>query len=85
VYAETPSWLFAPFAHVFDQSGARVLIVDGALVPGGEWYVGDIHVHRMAIPASEAYSISVGQYDSANGRNVIFLPDYEPMIFLPLE
>jgi 4-amino-4-deoxy-L-arabinose transferase-like glycosyltransferase len=87
VSAETPNWLFAPFAHIFDESGARVLIVDGALVPGSEWHTGDIHVHRITIdlPTSGAFSASIGQYDSVSGRNVIFLPDYVPTVSLPLE
>jgi len=87
VSAETPNWLFAPFAHIFDGSGERILIVDGAPVPGSEWRVGDIHVHRMTInlPESGIFSASIGQYDSVSGRNIIFLPDYEPTVSLPLE
>jgi hypothetical protein len=81
----TSGWFFAPFAHVFDESGARVLIVDGELVPGSEWRPGDLHVHRMTIhlPSSGIYSLKIGQYDAANNRNVIFLSDYAALILIP--
>lgn len=80
---ETRDWLFAPFAHVFDDSGQRVQIVDGEVVPGGEWRVGDVHVHHMTIPDAVQYEIRVGQYDALRQQNVIFLPDYTPLIILP--
>jgi 4-amino-4-deoxy-L-arabinose transferase-like glycosyltransferase len=85
VSGETAGWLFAPFAHIFDESGTRVQIIDGALVPGSEWRIGDIHVHRMIIdlPSTGTFSASIGQYDSVVGRNVIFSPGYEPLISLP--
>ena len=82
--------LFAPFAHIFDADGKRVLIVDGQSVPGYEWRVGDLHAHRMnfALPTDGVapYSISVGQYDALHNQNVIFvLPsgEYTPLIPLP--
>ncbi len=82
--------LFAPFAHVFDADGNRVLIVDGQGVPGYEWRVGDLHAHRMsfALPAEgiAPFSVSVGQYDAVHSQNVIFvLPsgEYTPLVPLP--
>lgn len=85
VTPETSGWLFAPFAHLFNEAGERVQIVDGEVVPGSEWRVGEIHIHRMTIPNAENYRIEVGQYDSVRGQNVIFLPDYVPTIKLPLD
>lgn len=80
VNAVTPGGLFAPFTHLFNDSGERVQIVDGEIVPGEVWQVGDIHIHRMDIPDAEDYRIEVGQYDAVRGQNVIFLPDYVPTI-----
>lgn len=84
--------LFAPFAHVFDSAGARVLIVDGEAVPGYDWRAGDCHVHRMAFSLPEGgagpYTLQVGQYDAIAGLNAIFLdPDSgesTPLVALPL-
>lgn len=69
--------LFAPFAHLFDNDGSRVLVVDGQPLPGFAWHVGDVHIHRMIFVApDDALTIVVGQYDAGNNANVIFyLPD----------
>ncbi len=78
--------LFAPFAHIFDTSGERILIVDGQPVPGYEWQTGDLHIHRMTftLPESdESFTLQVGQYDSQTARNLIFLPNYVPTVMLP--
>ncbi len=82
--------LFAPFAHIFDADGKRVLIVDGQAVPGYEWRVGDLHAHRLTftLPPDPhpPFSVSVGQYDALHSQNVIFvLPsgEYTPLIPLP--
>jgi 4-amino-4-deoxy-L-arabinose transferase-like glycosyltransferase len=75
--------LFGPFVHVFAGSGERVLIVDGQSIPGYEWRVGDIHVHRMAfdLPGEGTpFTLQIGQYDGTYNRNVIFLPDYTATI-----
>jgi hypothetical protein len=71
---------FAPFIHVLDENGVRVQIVDGAVVPGSLWAVGDVHIHMLTITDAEQYALQVGQYDSMRGQNVIFLPDYVPTI-----
>lgn len=93
VEARTPTTdqrLYAPFAHVFDADGARVLIVDGEAVPGYEWREGDCHVHRMTFTlppdAPGPFTVAVGQYDAIHQENVIFtLPDgeYSPLFTLP--
>jgi hypothetical protein len=68
--------LFAPFAHIFDADGNRVLVVDGQPVPGYEWQVGDAHIHQMMFElptdAPAPFTIMVGQYDAGNNANVIF-------------
>ncbi|NDJ62917.1 MAG: hypothetical protein GYB67_17485 [Chloroflexi bacterium] len=83
-------YLFAPFAHGFNADGARVLISDGAAVPGFDWRVGDLHVHTLTItPPLDAVgplTLAVGQYDAGNQANVIFrigAGAYAPMITLP--
>ncbi|MBZ0286487.1 MAG: hypothetical protein K8I30_02655, partial [Anaerolineae bacterium] len=81
------SSLFAPFIHVFDQNGTRVQIVDGQLLGGDKWRAGDLHVHRLTftLPDSGApFSLQIGQYDSVQNQNVIFLPDFKPTIPLKL-
>jgi hypothetical protein len=78
--------LFAPFIHVYDAAGVRVQIIDGQTVVGGDWRVGDVHVHRMAFTLPESggpFRLEIGQFDGVAGRNVIFLPDYVPTIRLP--
>ncbi|MFN8375784.1 MAG: hypothetical protein U0694_23290 [Anaerolineae bacterium] len=72
--------MFAPFAHIFDGNGSRVLVVDGQPVPGYEWQVGDVHVHVMSFElptdAPAPFTVMIGQYDAGNNANVIFnLPD----------
>ncbi len=75
--------LFAPFVHIFDSDGTRIQIVDGQPIPGYEWGIGDIQIHRLTfdLPDTGApFSLQVGQYDSIHNQNVIFLPDYTPTI-----
>lgn len=89
---ELTTHVFAPFAHIFDASGNRIAIIDGQAISGHLWRTGDIHRHRMPITASQLgdaagpFSVSVGQYDSQQNANIIFiLPDgrYVPLIPLP--
>jgi hypothetical protein len=83
---ESSESLFAPFVHVFDGEGTRIQIVDGEILAGKEWRVGDTHIHRLTfmLPESGApFTLQVGQYDSIHNQNVIFLPDYTPTIQLP--
>ena len=85
--------LFGAFAHVFAADGERVLIVDGAEVPGHEWRVGDCHVHQMTFrlpdDAPGPFTVKVGQYDALHQENVIFRRppdspdgDYSPLVTL---
>jgi hypothetical protein len=78
--SEIDQRLFAPFAHIFDAEGNRVLVVDGQPIPGYEWRVGDVHVHQVYFQpppnAPAPFTIRVGQYDAGSSANVIFmLPD----------
>jgi hypothetical protein len=79
--------LFAPFAHLFDMDGQRILIVDGQAVPGYEWRVGDMQAHRMTftMPEGTPFTVGVGQYDAGNSANAIFLlPTGEYAALIPL-
>lgn len=84
VSAETESWFFAPFVQVVNAAGEQVGVVEGAPVPGREWRAGDVHVHQTTLPA-ETSSVRIGQFDSTRQRNMIFLPDYTPLIPIPLD
>ena len=75
----TAQWLFRPFVQVFDVAGDHVAVVEGQDVPGSEWRVGDVHVHQMTLP-DEAAALRLGQFDGLAQRNMIFLPDYVPLI-----
>jgi len=78
--------LFAPFIHVYDAANERVQIIDGQTVAGGDWRVGDVHIHRMTFMVPESggpFRLEIGQFDGIAGRNVIFLPDYSATIRLP--
>jgi hypothetical protein len=82
--------LYAPFVHLFDSAGARVQIVDGQILAGNAypWRVGDLHIHRFSIPlpvSGAPFTLQVGQYDSVQNQNVIFLPDFTPTIVLETE
>jgi 4-amino-4-deoxy-L-arabinose transferase-like glycosyltransferase len=77
-------WRFTPFAQVYDSSGQRIAVVEGAMVTGDEWRVGDVHVHRMTLPPGTA-SIKLGQFDGPRQRNIIFLPEFTPLIDIVLE
>jgi hypothetical protein len=75
--------VFAPFAHIFNAAGERILIVDGEGVPVYLWQLGDWHYHRLTfVPSSEDdYTITIGQFDGLRGENVIFLPpEAEPAV-----
>jgi 4-amino-4-deoxy-L-arabinose transferase-like glycosyltransferase len=69
--------LFAPFAHIFDAEGNRILVVDGQPIPGYEWRVGDVHAHQLTFElptgAPVPFTVVVGQYDAGSSANVIFM------------
>jgi 4-amino-4-deoxy-L-arabinose transferase-like glycosyltransferase len=80
-------WAFAPFAHVWDGDGARVVIADGEVLSALTWAAGDLMVQRMTfqVPdeAQGPFRVAVGLFDSVRrndtgtpGINAIFaLPD----------
>lgn len=76
-------WRFAPFAQAYDAGGQQIAVMDGLAVEGDAWRVGDVHVHQMALPAGTA-SVKIGQFDGPRQRNMIFLPDYTPLIDIAL-
>jgi hypothetical protein len=79
VMPEVLELIYAPFIHVFNAAGERILIVDGQGLAGYEWSVGDIHVHEMRFEASEPFTLQVGQYDGLHNAGLIFFPpDAEP-------
>jgi hypothetical protein len=79
---DTANWFFVPFAQVFDENDSQISVVEGKMVPGVEWREGDVHIHRMTLPPETA-EIRLGQFDGTRQRNMIFLPDYTPLITLP--
>ncbi len=81
---ETPGWFFTPFVQVFDAAGTQRSVIEGALVPGRSWRVGDVQIHQMTLPPGTV-SVQTGQFDSTRQRNMIFLPDYTPLIALVLD
>jgi 4-amino-4-deoxy-L-arabinose transferase-like glycosyltransferase len=76
-------WYFAPFVQAFSMSGELLNVIQGAMVPGREWQVGDVHIHRMLLPPDTSL-MRIGQFDGSRQRNLIFLPDYTPLIDLPV-
>jgi 4-amino-4-deoxy-L-arabinose transferase-like glycosyltransferase len=83
------SWLFKPFAHVFDATGKRVGIGDGQLIPSSEWFVDTFYIQRIALDISDdavpPFQTSVGQYDGVHNRNMVFkLPKQAPSPLIPL-
>jgi len=69
---ERGTWAYAPFAHLFDGAGARLVIADGSVIPALDWAVGDTLVqrHRIAIPADAQgpFAFGVGLYDPVRQR-----------------
>jgi 4-amino-4-deoxy-L-arabinose transferase-like glycosyltransferase len=72
VRPETSGYAFGLFAHLYNEAGERVQIVDGQVVPGYLWQPGDVHIHRMQFQMGEAFQIRIGQYDAFSGRNLRF-------------
>jgi hypothetical protein len=52
--ADANGWQFAPFAQVYDEQGERLAVIDGEIVPGRLWRVGDVHRHEMNLPPETA-------------------------------
>jgi hypothetical protein len=72
VLPETVSYAFGTFAHLYDEGGERIAIVDGEVVPGYLWQVGDVHIHRMQFEAETPFEIHLGQYDAFANRTIQF-------------
>ncbi|MDX1992874.1 MAG: hypothetical protein SF029_10810 [bacterium] len=73
---EVPDRIFAPFVHVNNETGERVVNAGGAGVAGTLWRQGDFHVHRMTfeVPLPPPFTLLLGQYDGLHNANIIFLP-----------
>jgi hypothetical protein len=69
-------WLGSPFVHVYDAGGQRIAIVDGHVIPGAAWRIGDLHIHHMqvVIPADAMLPLSfqIGLFDGVHQKNATF-------------
>jgi hypothetical protein len=72
VLPETVSYAFGTFAHLYNEGGERIAIVDGEVVPGYLWQVGDVHIHRMVFESEAPFEIHLGQYDAFANRTIQF-------------
>jgi 4-amino-4-deoxy-L-arabinose transferase-like glycosyltransferase len=75
--------IYAPFFHLFNAEGERLLMLDGEGMPGYRWRPGDLHLQRVefALPdeVTGQVTLHIGQFDGLNNANLIFLPtDNEP-------
>lgn len=65
-------WMFAPFAHLYDRSGTRLAVVDGAPIPALAWSVGDLLAYRLtvSIPQNAAgpFALRTGLFDGVRTR-----------------
>ncbi|MEW6579863.1 MAG: hypothetical protein AB1435_11790 [Chloroflexota bacterium] len=65
-------WTFAPFAHLYDGSGARLAVVDGALIPVLAWSPGDLLAYRLAVSvpqdAAGPFTLRAGLFDGVRAR-----------------
>ncbi len=68
----TGQTFYGAFAHVFDDSGARVAVVEGVPISGLLWNPGDVFVQRMRYNAPPRHTLAVGQYDINGRRNALF-------------
>ena len=77
--ADVDTWQFAPFAQAIDSQANQIRVVEGEIVPSRLWRAGDIHRHVLTVP-SNAVEIRLGQFDGPRQRNLIFLPDFVPLL-----
>jgi 4-amino-4-deoxy-L-arabinose transferase-like glycosyltransferase len=72
LHPERGIWNFAPFAHLYDASGARRLVANGPVISALKWAAGDLLVERivLAVPdgAAGPFAIHVGLFDSVRVR-----------------
>jgi 4-amino-4-deoxy-L-arabinose transferase-like glycosyltransferase len=66
-------WMFAPFAHLLDASGARLAVADGASIAALDWAPGDLLVYRLAVSvpadAEGPFALRVGLFDGVRARD----------------
>ncbi|MDW8299813.1 MAG: hypothetical protein RML95_10805 [Anaerolineae bacterium] len=86
---ERANWLFTPFAHIYDSSGARLLIANGATTPSWAWRVGDIQQKtiRLTLPesAQPPFRIEIGLHDGVRGETALFKQGEVWLPSLPLD
>lgn len=88
--SERVQWLFGPFAHLYDATGQRILIADGAVLPGWGWRQDEVQIKRLTlnIPAGAQppFQVRVGLYDGVHGLSALFtLPDGTQEAAVPLK
>ena len=69
---------FAPFIHVYDETGERIQIVDGRPIAGTLFREGDLHIHQMQFELDgdvSDYRLELGQYDGLANLNLILITD----------
>lgn len=79
---------FGSFAQIETPDGSPLTMADGAIIPGYDWRIGDVHVHRLtfALPADVGeFVVYVGQYDPYSGQNLTaVMPDGATLTRFPL-
>lgn len=86
---ERTQWLFAPFAHLYDGTGTRILISDGAVMPGWGWRQDEVQIKRLIlnipVGAQPPFQVRVGLYDGVHNLSALFtLPDGSQEAAVPL-
>jgi 4-amino-4-deoxy-L-arabinose transferase-like glycosyltransferase len=86
---ERVNWLLAPFAHVYDAEGRRILIADGAVTPGWAWRLGDLQRKRLALSlpdsAQPPFRVEIGLYDGVHQLSAHFQRGEAWLPSLPIE
>lgn len=79
LHPERGIWTFAPSVHLYDASGARIAMADGAVLSALTWQPGDVLLYRLLlrVPADSAgpYTLRASFFDSVRAR-----PDGTPGI-----
>ncbi len=82
---------FAPFIHIYDDTGERVQIIDGRPMPGTQFSDGDLHIHQMQFQLDGDvgdYNLQLGQFDGLANLNLILITpdgDYVPTVEINTE
>jgi 4-amino-4-deoxy-L-arabinose transferase-like glycosyltransferase len=76
LHADRGVWTFAPYAHLYDGSGARIVIADSTDISALTWAAGDLLVYRLVLAVPQEsfgpYAVNVGLYDSVRALNAVF-------------